>query len=678
VNVSLKRGNSLVVPLHETERERFCEEHQAELLRLMELRTTLRDPQLAREDWKKAHAEAEKITRTLTDDRIKVAFAALFPAEELVERVRRAGCFLYEAELPEVWFEVVAGKRGKKAVVPRANPGFDLVLGNPPWEEPAAEMKHFLPDFDPEYGDLTGKAAQEREERLLGDPEIKRRWDEFVESIEDFKALLAGKKLPGGGWYEHQRRAIRGKIPGAHTNLYKYATELAWRVVRDEGRAGLVVDGGLWTDLASSGLRALLLDKSRTEAAAGFINQQDVFPGIDNRMKFSAFVFVRGGRTEVLRAIFMLERTDDLADFDTRAVPLDVDRIRNDPRDSYPIPEVRSPAHAVLLEKAGSIPTLGGPPWNVDTLAEELNAGRQRMFFHEQRREGDYPLVEGTQFNRFGVFAGEPPAEWIDPSDSGAGGFVRARQESRVIKSIIAWLEENRPFRGGKEAAAKEWLRALTGRPELPREWVRLDWEGYRLAWRDITNATNGRTLLAGILPPYVAVTHTAPCVRPFKVLISEHGLTWSFQYPLDQLLYLAGMLASFTADAVVRTRLAKTHLTSETFAALPVPPWTGSPDDLRIAELTARLTCLPADEQRPWADYGDLAGAVGLVPARDGLVDPLARRDAEVELNVLAARRYGFSRDDVVALMDLLFMTPEHKETHTRMRDLIAAGMVR
>jgi hypothetical protein len=48
-------------------------------------------------------------------------------------------------------------------------------------------------------------------------------------------------------------------------------------------------------------------------------------------------------------------------------------------------------------------------------------------------------------------------------------------------------------------------------------------------------------------------------------------------------------------------------------------------------------LTCLPADDERPWPDYTERADAVGLTPEEDGLTDPQARRKAKVELNTPA-----------------------------------------
>lgn len=664
INTSLKRGNALVPLLSAEERGAFAGKFRKELKQLIELRGRLRDPNLDRGSWQILHRDAANITRGLVHMQILQRFKDLFPGlreKQIIERVQEVGVFFYEVEFPEAFFDA-SGK-----LLP--NPGFDVVLGNPPWEEPAAELKQFLPEFDPEYRALSGQASVKREKELLKDPEIQHRWEVFEQSVEDYKALLTS------GWYQHQQRPVRGKKPGAHTNLYKYATELSWKVLKDGGRAGLVLDGGLWGDLASSGLRALLLDRSRTHSVVGFSNRKPIFKDIDNRTKFAANVFQKGGRTDTLQAVFMREDLDDLEHFEALAVPMPADDIRLDRRDNYPVPEVRNKHHYHVERLLTYHPSLGDAPWNIETLAEELNAGRQRGFFHSKARQGFIPLIQGEQFNLFGVHQGALPESWLDPSNKKgeAGEFVRDRQSRRILLAIADHLEARGQLRGGKEAAALSWIRAVSGKRTLPEEWLRLDWDGYRIAWRDIARNDDRRTLIAGILPPKVGVSHTAPFVRPFRMEVEDDGIAWTVQYPFEQLLYLAGALSSFCCDAFARSRVSKTHLQSQIFQSFHVPAWRDSAPQRHVAVLTARLTCLPTTADRPWADYTELATAVGLKPKRDGLIDPKERREAEIELNAHMAQIYGLGRSDFRFLMDLLFMTREHRETHKIMRDEIA-----
>lgn len=657
INTNLKHGNALVTPLAEDERVAFAEEHRERLARAIRLRRRLRSLDLTHEAWADLHQECAGVLGPLVHGLAHRAWTNAFgrvDARTFDARLRAVGFFVYEAEFPEVFYDADGALR--------PDAGFDFVVGNPPWEEPAAELKHFLPEIDPDYRELKGSASKIREDELLSRPEVARRWRVFQQSVEDYKALLTRSG------YRFQRRAVRGRIPGAHTNLFKYATEMAWRLLREGGAAGLILDGGLWNDLAANGLRAMLLDESRLEAVCGFTNNKGLFPDIDGRMKFGCVVWRRGGRTDTFRALFMRTSWEDLDRFDEEAAVIDADVIRNDPRDTYPVPEVRSAEHWRAERALARHPVLGEAPWDIDIYSRELNAGEQRHYFNTAPAEGRIPVLQGAQFNHWGVHDGEAPQFWVDTGDEGAGGFLRAKQEGRVLNAIAEHLGVTK----NKERAARDWLRVRTGRAELPPEWLRLDWEGYRLAWRDITNATNQRTLIAGIVPPRVALTHKAPFIRPFAITVDGDGVHYRRQFEPLVLLYLAGMLSSYICDSIVRSRLMKTNLTAEFLRGLPVPAWRDTPTHRRIAELTARLTCRPAPPDRPWADYTALAAELGLTPEHDGLVDPLARREAEVELNALACGLYGLDHDAFRFLMTTLFDTPRHRDTHFEYRDAI------
>lgn len=205
---------------------------------------------------------------------------------------------------------------------------------------------------------------------------------------------------------------------------------------------------------------------------------------------------------------------------------------------------------------------------------------------------------------------------------------------------------------------------------------MRLDWEGYRIAWRDICRNSDKRTLIAAILPPHVGVSHTAPTIRPFAIRVSNDEVHYPLQYPLEQLLYLAGVLSSFACDSIARSRVAKTHLTANVLTGFHVPVWREGREQRRVAELTCRLTCLGATEERPWADYVELASVVGMDVERDGLWGKEERREAEAELNALVAGLYGLGREEVRFLMNELFMTKQHREEHGLMRDAIMGWM--
>jgi hypothetical protein len=78
-----------------------------------------------------------------------------------------------------------------------------------------------------------------------------------------------------------------------------------------------------------------------------------------------------------------------------------------------------------------------------------------------------------------------------------------------------------------------------------------------RLAYRDVASATNRQTLIAAILPPGCASTHTVLCLRTPLSPVAQ----W----------FLCGLFNSFVLNYLVRLRVT-THVTTAIVERLPVP----------------------------------------------------------------------------------------------------------
>jgi len=104
-----------------------------------------------------------------------------------------------------------------------------------------------------------------------------------------------------------------------------------------------------------------------------------------------------------------------------------------------------------------------------------------------------------------------------------------------------------------------------------------------RLAYRDISGATNRFALIAAIVPADVVTTHTLFCLRT----------------PLDlqRQRFLCGLFNSATLNTIVRMLMGG-HVTTGLVEGLPVPAWTESAEQTRVAALAARLELDAADAQ--------------------------------------------------------------------------------
>lgn len=154
------------------------------------------------------------------------------------------------------------------------------------------------------------------------------------------------------------------------------------------------------------------------------------------------------------------------------------------------------------------------------------------------------------------------------------------------------------------------------------------------IGWRDITNATNERTVVGGVFPKSgvgnnLPLWHPNPLVQPQQAAV------------------LIGTLSSMVFDFSARHKLGGTHLNFFIAQQLPVlPPSAFTSDDLafikpRVLELT-----YTSHSMRPWAE--DL-GHSGPPFAWD----ETRRAHLRAELDAFFARKYGLTRDELRYVLD-------------------------
>jgi hypothetical protein len=427
---------------------------------------------------------------------------------------------------------------------PRSRPGFDAVIGNPPWEmlrkEPNARRVEF---------------------RSPGASDQNRRVIRFIRE---------------SGLYPSCDRG--------HVNLYQPFLERALEIARPGGRVGLVLPWGLAVDDGAAALRARLFDQATTDTIVGLDNAAGLFP-IHRGLRFLVVVASPGGLTREFRARFGVRTNEEIASL------ADADDGGRDGGLSYPvrlspglvatvggparrIPDVRHPDHLVFAERlAQSHPKLGAANgWNA-RFGRELNATGDRASFGTR----GLPVIEGKHIQPFAV---------------------DVRSSSFRIERAMA--TERLPAEG-------------FSRP--------------RLAYRDVSGVANRFSLIAAVVPADVVTTHTLFCLRTSQPIERHH--------------FLCGIFNSYVLNALVRMLMGG-HLTTSLVENLPVPVWTGTPAQRRIARLARRQsgrpharTCalLQAAVAR---QYGIEVETFRRLLAGFPLV-PSAERD--LALNILAAR---------------------------------------
>ena len=289
--------------------------------------------------------------------------------------------FHWPLEFPEV-FHDLDGR-------PATRPGFDAVIGNPPWEMLRGDR-----------GDADGTAA-----------------------LTTFTRA--------SGVYSWQSEG--------HANLYQVFLERALSLVRSGGRLAMVLPSGFAVDHGCAALRRAVLDRTTVDTFVSIENRDGLFP-IHRGLKFLLLTATLGGRTTMIslrsgvRSPDALDTIPDIGDSSAVALPRSV--IETLGADQLAIPDVRTPNDVSILSRAAfSFPALSAPDgWGV-TFGRELNATEDRHHFHENRGGSRLPVIEGKQIQPFAV------------DQSGSRFHIPARTAARLLGPGGSYTRERLAYR---------------------------------------------------------------------------------------------------------------------------------------------------------------------------------------------------------------------------------------
>ncbi|HQB98306.1 MAG TPA: N-6 DNA methylase, partial [Candidatus Cloacimonadota bacterium] len=183
--------------------------------------------------------------------------------------------FHWHLAFPEVFSPpVLISSQSLPKQQPR-QPGFDCVLGNPPWERVKLQEKEFFSARDADIANAPNAAARKRLIEALPqtDPLL-------------YQAFLAEKRIAEGSSLlirEGGRYPLCGR---GDVNTYTVFAELNRILLSDKGRCGCIVPSGIATDDTTKFFFQDLIDTGSLVSLYDFENREGLFPAVDSRMKF--------------------------------------------------------------------------------------------------------------------------------------------------------------------------------------------------------------------------------------------------------------------------------------------------------------------------------------------------------------------------------------------------------
>jgi hypothetical protein len=209
------------------------------------------------------------------------------PTLAAVEAAARAAC--QEARVLHWWlaFPQVAAKGG-----------FDVMLGNPPWERIKLQEEEFFASRSPLVAEAPNKAERARRIELLRQGLLLHTLQPDVEAVAGItppnpaeialyrQFLAARREAEAASLFAHES----GRFPltgVGDVNTYALFAETFLQATAAHGRAGFIVPTGIATDDSTKAFFGHIASQGRLASLFDFENREAVFPAIDSRIKFS-------------------------------------------------------------------------------------------------------------------------------------------------------------------------------------------------------------------------------------------------------------------------------------------------------------------------------------------------------------------------------------------------------
>jgi hypothetical protein len=483
--------------------------------------------------------------------------------------------------------------------------GFDVVLGNPPWERVKLQEKEFFASSAPEIATAPNKAARERLIRRLTE-EHAALWQEFQTAVHDAEAV--SHFLRAGGVYP---LCGRGDV-----NTYTVFAETMRSILGPTGRAGVIVPTGIATDDTTKHFFADLVERKSLVSLFAFDHRTRYFGSV--QMQFCLLTMC-GRQRSVPDGMFAfgLLDTSDLTDPERRFTLTAEDfALLNPNTRTCPVFRTRRDAEItkgiyrrvpVLVDETRE----NGNPWGISFSTMFHMSNDSHLFRKRDQLQADGWALEGNVFRR-----GEQ--RYLPLYEAKMIHHFNHRWATydgdQIRQTTLEELQDPHFVVMPRYWVAEPEVRARLIDPDA--KWL--------LGFRDIARSTDERTMIASLLP-VAAVGNNLPLLGT----------------RVRDLHLLTAALTSFVLDFVTRLKVGGTHINFFIAEQLPV-----------LTPMSFEATC-------PWQDQtveSWLSPRILELAATDTHLHgwtPDRRALLRAELDAAFFHLYSVSREDLDYIME-------------------------
>lgn len=498
--------------------------------------------------------------------------------------------------------------------------GFDVVLGNPPWERIKLQEQEFFASGSAEIAKAPNKAARDTLIKALA---------AAPEGSADkalFMAFTAAKRLSeASSEFARTPGSDGGRFPltgRGDVNTYALFSELAAKLTSQSGRSGIIVPTGISTDSNNQWFFRWLLSDRRLISLYSFYEIRLIFTATDDRNSFCLLTLGQSkGDPEFAFSILDVGMIAD----DNRRFSLSASDIRaiNPTTGTAAIFRSKADAEltATLYRNAPPLSVDGadGNPWGTFYLRlVDFGDHSDELWTKERAISEGFIFISNISKRDDEKLLPVYESKYINSLNH---RFASSDDEGETVE-----FTDYSDF--SKEIQPRYWVNVrffaeLMSKYDYRREWL--------LGYRDITNSSAERTTIPVAIP-------LMPASRNLPIL----GFDGS--KPGHALL---ANLSSIVLDYASRQKVGGTHLTFTIMKQLPILP----PDyytESRLAFITPRVLELTYTSHS-LAPFARDLGHEGPPFVWDEDRRALLRAD----LDAFYARAYGLTRDELRYILD-------------------------
>jgi hypothetical protein len=522
-------------------------------------------------------------------------------------------------------------------------PGFDAVIGNPPWERIKLQEREFFAFAAPEIASAVSAATRRKliEKLEKQDPDLYARY---------IAAQSAAEKTS-----EHVRSSGRFPLTAkGDINTYMLFAELAHSLVAPSGRVGLLVPSGIATDKTTKEFFNELMESETLHALYDFVNRLGLFEDVEGRLKFC--ILLMGGwknKAPIADFVFFAETVEELSE-SNRHINLSQKDLKLFNPNTGTCPVFRSRKDAQITKRVyNRVPILidetrqtGGNPWGAKFVRmfdqtndaelfltpKELQDNGLKLIGNRWRKgkEEFLPLYEAKMTRDYDHRATRVvfnPDNWYMNYSAESASLVE-HQNPEYLAMGRWWVADSRV-----QACVEESAKIAS------------------IAFHDIARSTDTRTMVACMLP-WAGATNKLP------LILNPENISW----PL--FCCLLGNLNSHPYDFIARQKVGGANMNFFIVEQLPTLapdayhdkcPWHKKQTlEQWISERVLKLTCtandmIPLAKACNFNPKGDKAG--GGIPYVWKWKEQ-ERAELRAQLDAAYFHLYGISRDDAAYIL--------------------------